>query len=359
MTDRCSPRLGGMVTLRDISRDVGLSVTQVSRALGGHADVNRDTRDRVQQAAKRMGYRPNAIARGLKTGRSGIVAMIVAGSRDPEANAHLFEIVMGMSAEISALGLQFVLHVAQPGQDAARLHADLYRSGGIDGFVLIGPAPDDPRIATLTALGAPFIVHGRDPAQPHAHVDIDNYRVGRLMADHLLDLGHRRIAFLNGPETEFFAIRRRRGVEDACAARGLPADPALLLTTTMIEPHGRRLTLDLLGAAAPPTAIIAGNTMLARGIFQAAKDRGLRIPDDLSVLAHDDGLELFALDSFAPRLGGTVAHLKTAWVTLSQDLQQVIAAQNGPFHSRLLDLAFDRGLSTRAIPVDMQSGSGT
>ena len=348
-----------MVTLRDISRDVGLSVTQVSRALGGHADVNRDTRDRVQQAAKRLGYRPNAIARGLKTGRSGIVAMIVAGSRDPEANAHLFEIVMGLSAEISALGQQFVLHVGQPGQDTAKLHADLYRSGGIDGFVLIGPAPDDPRIATLTALGAPFIVHGRDPAQPHAFVDIDNYAVGRRMADHLLDLGHRRIAFLNGPETEFFAIQRRRGVEDAHADRGLTADPALMRSTTMIEPHGRALTLDLLASDAPPTAIIAGNTMLARGVWLAAEARGLRIPDDLSVLAHDDGLELFGADSFSPVLGGTVAHLRQAWITLSQDLQDVIAAQNGPFHSRILDLAFQDGLSSRAIPVDTQGRSGT
>ena len=347
-----------MVTLRDISRDVGLSVTQVSRALGGHADVNPDTRNRVQQAAKRMGYRPNAIARGLKTGRSGIVAMIVAGSRDPEANAHLFEIVMGLSAEISALGQQFVLHVGQPGQDTAKLHADLYRSGGIDGFVLIGPAPADRRIAVLTDLGAPFIVHGRDPSQPHAFVDIDNYAVGRRMADHLLDLGHRRIALLNGPESEFFAIQRRRGVEEAFAARGLTADPALLLSTTMIEPHGHRLTLDLLDGPRPPTAIIAGNTMLARGIWQAAADRGLRIPDDLSVLAHDDGLELFATQTFAPHLGGTVAHLTSAWVTLSRDLQQVIAAQDDPFHSRILDLAFKEGGSARAIPVDTDAVTG-
>lgn len=348
-----------MVTLRDISRDVGLSVTQVSRALGGHADVNSDTRDRVQQAATRLGYRPNAIARGLKTGRSGIVAMIVAGSRDPELNAHLFEIVMGLSAEISALGQQFVLHVGQPGQDTAKLHADLYRSGGIDGFVLIGPAPADPRIATLLELGAPFIVHGRDPAQPHAFVDIDNYAVGRCMADDLLDRGHRRIAFLNGPETEFFAIQRRRGVEEAFAARGLTADPTLLLSTPMIEPHGHRLTRDLLNRTAPPTAIIAGNTMLARGVWQAAAACGLTIPDDLSVLAHDDGLELYATDTFWPDLGGTVAHLCTAWVTLSQDLQQVIALHNDPFHSRVLDLTFKPGGAVRAIPVDTQSVSGT
>ncbi len=338
-----------MVTLKDISREVGLSVTQVSRALGGHADVNRDTRDKVQRMATRLGYRPNAIARSLKTGRSGIIAMIVAGSRDPQANAHLFEIVMGLSAEISALGLQFVLHVGQTGADTTQLHADLYRSGGIDGFVLIGPAPDDPRIACLLRLGAPFIVHGRDPAQSHAFVDIDNFAVGETMADHLLHLGHRDIAFLNGPESEFFALERRRGVAAAFAKHGVTPDPALTLSIPMTEPNGRTNTLRLLDAARPPTAIIAGNTMLARGVYQATESRGLNVPRDLSILAHDDGLELFASESFDPPLGGTVAHLTTAWVTLSADLKQIIAGQDDPFHTRVLDLTFTKGLSACAI----------
>ncbi len=347
-----------MVTLKDISRDVGLSVTQVSRALGGHTDVNPGTRDRIQQAATRLGYRPNAIARGLKTGRSGIVAMIMAGSRDPDLNAHLFEIVMGLSAEISALGLQFVLHVGQPGQDTAKLHADLYRSGGIDGFVLIGPKRNDPRIACLTKLGAPFIVHGRDPSQPHATVDIENFEVGRLLADRLLTLGHRRIAFLNGPEAEYFAVQRRRGVMAAHADHGVTCEPDLMKSLTMIEPHGRRVAAELLAMDSPPTAIIAGNTMLARGVYHAAADRGLSIPDDLSVLAHDDGLELFALSSFAPCLGGTVAYLATAWVTLARDLLQIIDGQNGPSHSRILDLTFAKGGSARAISVDRNDHLG-
>lgn len=337
-----------MVTLKDISRDVGLSVTQVSRALGGHTDVNTDTRARVQRAAQRLGYRPNAIARGLKTGRSGMLAMIVAGSRDPQSNAHLFEIVMGLSAEISRLGLQFVLHVAQPGQDTASLHEEMFRSGSIDGFVVIGPIRNDPRIARLSALNAHFIVHGRDPAQPHLSVDIENFEVGRRMADHLLAQGHRRIAFLNGPEAEFFAVQRRAGVAAAFAAHGLTPDPDLMLSVTMIEPYGHAKALSLLRQDVPPTAIIAGNTMLARGVYQAAEELGLSIPGDLSVLAHDDGLELYDVTSFQPPLGGTSAHLTDAWVTVAATLKQVIDGDNDPSHSRILDLAFYPGESTCA-----------
>jgi LacI family transcriptional regulator len=341
-----------MVTLKDISRDVGLSITQVSRALGGHTDVNAATRERVQLAATRLGYRPNAIARSLKTGRSGIVAMIVAGSRDPDSNAHLFEIVMGLSAEISALGLQFVLHVGQPGADVVKLHTELYRSGGIDGFVIIGPSPADQRIKCLTDLGAPFIVHGRDPEQPHPFVDIDNFDVGRTMADHLLSLGHRRIAFLNGPLSEFFAIQRQRGVDAAFAAHGLSVDPALIRSITMIEPQGRSAARDLLQLDSPPTAIIAGNTMIARGVYHAAADAGVSIPGDLSVLAHDDGLELFPAAGFEPPLGGTSAHLSAAWISLSADLKQIIAASKTPMHNRILDLTFDKGSATQSILVD-------
>lgn len=335
-----------MVTLKDISRDVGLSVTQVSRALGGHADVNTDTRARVQRAAQRLGYRPNAIARGLKTGRSGILAMIVAGSRDPQSNAHLFEIVMGLSAEISRIGLQFVLHVAQPGQDTANLHEELFRSGSIDGFVLIGPVRNDPRIARLAALNAHFIVHGRDPAQSHLSVDIENFEVGRRMADYLLSQGHRRIALLNGPEAEYFAVLRRAGVAAAFAAHGLTPDPDMMLSGTMIEQRGHALALSLLQQDAPPTAMIAGNTMLARGIYQAAGELDLSIPGDLSVLAHDDGLELFDVASFKPVLGGTTAHLTAAWGMIAATLKQVIDGTDGPSLSRVLDLGFDPAQST-------------
>lgn len=297
-------------------------------------------------------YRPNSIARGLKTGRFGIVAMIVAGSRDPESNAHLFEIVMGLSAEISALGLPFVLHVGQPGEDVSKQHTDLYRSGGIDGFVLIGPTRGDARIACLTQLGAPFIVHGRHPEQTHPYVDIDNFEVGRLVADHLLSQGHRRIAFLNGPETEYFAIQRRRGVEAAFAAHGLTADPTLLQSMTMIEPHGRRAASALLQQTDRPSAIIAGNTMIARGVYQAAAQAGLRIPDDLSVLAHDDGLELFPVGGFDPPLGGTVAYLAAAWMSLAQDLDRIVSARKAPFQNRILDLTFNKASSVHAILVD-------
>ncbi|WP_394154911.1 LacI family DNA-binding transcriptional regulator [Loktanella salsilacus] len=338
-----------MVTLKDISRDVGLSITQVSRALGGHADVSADTRERVRLAAARLGYRPNAVARSLKTGRSGIVAMIVAGSRDPDFNAHLFEIVMGLSAEISALGLQFVLHVAQPGDDVVKLHTDLYRSGGIDGFVIIGPSPADPRIRCLTDLGAPFIVHGRDPEQAHPFVDIDNFEVGRRMAEHLLSLGHHRIAFLNGPLGEYFAIQRQRGVEAAFAAFDHQVDPALMRSIPMIEPQGRAAARDMLDRPDPPTAIIACNTMIARGVYRAAADTGVRIPHDLSVLAHDDGLELFPADGFLPPLGGTSAHLGAAWRSLSADLKQIITATEMPMHNRILDLTFDKGSATQPI----------
>ncbi|MBS1300889.1 LacI family DNA-binding transcriptional regulator [Loktanella sp. SALINAS62] len=337
-----------MVTLKDISRDLGLSVTQVSRALGGHADVNAQTRKRVRAAADRLGYRPNAVARGLKTGRSGIVAMVVSGTRTPEASAHLLEIVMGLSAEFSRIGLRFVLHVAQPDEDTVRLHEDLFLAGGIDGFIVISPQKSDPRIAALTRMGAAFVVHGRDPDQAHVHVDIDNFEVGRRMTDHLLRLGHRRIAFLTAGDNTFFSRERVRGLKRAYADHGLDAGMARVVGLPMIAPEGQRAASTLLSSKQRPTAIIAGNTLLARGVYRAAAMHGLQIPCDLSVLAHDDDLELFATDTFDPPIGGTFAPLSQAWVSVADTLQTMIEPEKEGLKHRILPLGFQIGGSAKS-----------
>ncbi|KQI69284.1 hypothetical protein AN189_06950 [Loktanella sp. 3ANDIMAR09] len=338
-----------MVTLKDISRDLGLSVTQVSRALGDHTDVNPQTKQRVRAAADRLGYRPNAVARGLKTGRSGIVAMVVSGTRSPEVSAHLLEIVMGLSAEFSRIGLRFVLHVAQPDEDTAQLHEDLFLAGGIDGFIVISPLRHDPRIKALRRLGAAFVVHGRDPDQRHVHVDIDNHGVGYRLADHLLARGHRRIAFLTAGDHTFFSQERVRGLRQAYADRGLDCAAAQVIGMPMIAPEGYRATRDLLSQTQPPTAIIAGNTMLARGVYAAAAECNVAIPGELSVITHDDGLDLFGTDTFDPPLGGTISPLSDAWVSVARTLQNMIAAQNDGLMECILPLGFREGGSVQSV----------
>lgn len=339
----------GMVTLKDVSRDVGVSITQVSRALAGYPDVNAETRERIVEAAQRLGYRPNALARGLKTGRSGIIAMVVPGGWAAEESTILFEIVMGLSAEISGLGLRFVLHVAGPEEDVVGVHEDLVRSGGIDGFVMIQPVRNDRRIAKLSKLKVPFVVHGQDPRKSHPYVDIDNFEVGRRMTEHLVSAGHSRILFLNGPKDAEFVKARTEGYRTGLEAAGLSFDASMVEYGPMIEARGEAVTRKALRRPDRPTAIIAGNMMIARGIYRAAGAMGFAIPADLSVLGHDDGIQNFAPDSFSPALGGTSAPLRNAWRALAESLKAQVEKGLEANSPEILEVEFEPNKSVSKI----------
>ena len=320
-----------MANLKDLARRLNLSVTQVSRALNDHDDVSRTTKDRVRAAAAEIGYRPNLAARKLRSGRSGIVAMIVPGRSETVEIELLMETVMGLSAEFSRRGMQFVLHVLSPGEDAAEAHGRLIHGGSIDGLILTDPLLDDPRIAVLEASGTPFVVHGRDrPDAAYSFVDIDHRRIGRELAAALCARGCRRIALVDGPPDRPYSLRRRAGAQEALAAVGLSLDPALVCDGPMTMERGR-LAAGRLGAAGIDGAF-AGNMMLAAGL----RDGLAAIP----IAAHDDGLPRFGPQRIAPPLILTRAPLVDAWRPLGEGLT---AALLGRVTQTMLDLQVPPG----------------
>jgi len=300
-------------TLKDVARHVGLSVTQVSRALNDHADVSAETKTRVRQGALEIGYRPNLAARTLKSGRSGSVAMIVPGRSETVEVELLMESVMGLSAEFSRRGLRFLLHVLGPGDDPVAALETLVHGGGIDGFVLTDPVLNDPRVASLTASGTPFVLHGRDRADAaYPFVDIDNRAVGHALASTLTTRGARGIALVGGPEDRPYTLFRREGIDAALATAGarLVAD----LPGPMTEARGRAA-----GGSLPPDGIdgvIAGNMMLAAGLRAALPDIPLAV--------HDDRLIAFDPARLSGPLMRTEAPLDAAWAPLCDALVQAI-----------------------------------
>lgn len=338
-----------MVTLKDISKDTGVSVTQVSRALGGHTDVNAETRTKVEAAAVRLGYRPNTFARSLRTGRSGIVAMVVDGSISSTEHELTLEAVMGISAQISKQDMKFVLHVTQPSEDPTEVHEQLFSGGAIDGFIITNPTVDDPRIGRLMEQGIPHVVHGRDPTRDHPHVDIDNTRAIKEMTAYLLARGHRQIAFLNGPQERVFAKSRATGFRLAFEQAGFSTEHLQLSHGVMTVDRGLTATKSLMEGPHRPTAIIAGNTMLARGVYRAAAELGLHIPDDLSVLAHDDGLSAYPVSGFSPQVSGTRSFMTDAWAMLADLLQTAIDDGPSAVKSRKLHATFIENGSVRDL----------
>jgi LacI family transcriptional regulator len=310
-----------MTTLKDLSKALGLSVTQVSRALNGHSDVNETTRERVMSVAKSLNYHPNLSARRLATGRSGIVGLVIPASHS-HAGDHLFvQQIRGLSERFSQSDIRFILHMAGPNEDGLAAYRRLIDSASLDGFVLTDALDDDPRIDFLQKRGVPFVMHGRTKsAESFPYFDIDNFAVGYQLTRHLIDMGHRRIALLNGLTGRAYCSERERGYRQALNESGIDFDPSLHRNGPMEQEFGLIETITLMKSRLPPTAFISGNTWIAKGIYDALNALGARIPTDVSVVSHDDDLPLIATDQFSPPMTVTQSPLHNSWTPLAEIL---------------------------------------
>jgi LacI family transcriptional regulator len=317
-----------MATLRDISRELGLSVTQVSRALNGHSDVSEETRARVTALAKALKYQPNLTARKLVMGKSGIVGLVLPEVPRAPEDSLFVQIVGGLSRHFSGRQMQFVLHVASPGDDIIDVYRRLIDSGSLDGFVVLEPRLDDARIAFLRERGVPFVVHGRHEAEPdYPFFDIDNEGVARELTRYLTARGHRRILFLNGVAGRGYAEDRQRGFAGALAEAGIDPAEALHVNGEMTEGHG--LVSAVKHAAGPggPTAVICNSTRIAKGVYAGLAALGRRVPQDVSVVAHDDALPGLRPEHFDPALTCTHSPLELSWQPLAEILAGAVDGQ--------------------------------
>lgn len=318
-----------MATLKDIARLLDLSITQVSRALNDHSDVSEETRLRVKDAARAMNYHPNASARKLVSGRSGMVGLVVPHHRDIGQDGIFLEVVAGLSAQFSGRGMQFVLHIMAEQEPAIPVYQKLIGKAMLDGFVLIDPEDHDPRIDFLNKSGIAFVVHGRTAkAMEYPHFDIENEQLAYDLTMHVTARGHRRVAFLNGMAGRSYVTRRAQGYRDALRDGGAEDLPHLHLNGEMDEANGLTATIRLFSGDAPrPTAIVCGNVRLARGAYQALSALRLSVPGDVSVVAHDDELPALRASAFFPALTVTKAPLRDSWEPLADCLAGAIAGK--------------------------------
>jgi LacI family transcriptional regulator len=273
-----------------IAAELGLSPATVSRALNGFPEVNAGTRARVTEAASRLKYRPNQVAQKLVTGRSGMIGMVLRSAANAAMDPSFFQVMTGLSQRLADHDMDLVFH-AVPGGDEVAPYRRLVAKNLLDGFILNAPTQDDPRIAFLQSEGIPFVVHGRSEEAPgYAFYDIDNQGLAVDSTRLLLDLGHRRIALLNGPRGFAYAEARRRGFLLAMAERGAPVPGRFILQDQPTDDYGYRAALGCLADAEPPTAFVASNAFVAAGVLAAAADRGLSVPGDVSVIGHDDAV---------------------------------------------------------------------
>ncbi|WP_319410572.1 LacI family DNA-binding transcriptional regulator [uncultured Cohaesibacter sp.] len=280
------------MNLKELSNKLNLSQTTVSRALNGYPEVGEKTRARVIEAARKYNYHPSYSAKRLAMGKSHAVAHVVPQSpKHSMINPHFSDFIAGAGSTYARFGFEMLISVV-PHDEQEKCYRELARSKRVDGVIVHGPYKEDTRIELLQSLEMPFVVHGRTETDysGYSWLDVNNRSSFKRATNFLLDLGHERIALLNGVEEMDFAYRRRLGYEAALSQHGIEVDPELIFSSDMIEPYGYDVTKSLLKMEHAPTALVTSSVLTALGVVRAAQECGLQIGKDLSVITFDDEL---------------------------------------------------------------------
>ena len=336
------------MNLKQLAQTLGLSPTTVSRALNGYPEVAESTRTRVEAAARQHDYRPNTRARGLAMGRSQMIGHVIPVSTRHEMMNPIFsDFIAGAGEAYARAGYDMTLSLV-PDDAEASTYRTLASRQSVDGIVIHGPRADEHRIRLLHELNLPFVVHGRASEEESAYswVDVNNRRAFGRATQLLLDLGHRRIALINGLEVMDFAMRRRQGFETALAERGLTPDPALMRSDEMTEHYGHDSAMALLSLDDPPTAFLVSSLISAIGVRRAIEERGLKLGRDVSVITHDDDLSYLGNGKDVPIFTATRSSVREAGRIAADLLLDLIADPDRTPRHRLLEAELTIGGST-------------
>ena len=315
-----------MTTLRDLAKHLGLSPATVSRALNGFPEVRETTRQRVLEASRRLDYRANTSARRLATGKSGMAGIIFRSARNLLVDPHFVDFLAGLGSGLAAAEMDLIIHTATQGALLAH-YRRFVASGSIDGLIISGPEIGDERIAMLQQAQFPFVVHGRtDSDVSYAFFDIDNVTALAGATTLLADLGHRRIALLNGPAGLAFVAQREAGFRSVLEARGIVVPERFVSREEMSEERAHARAAALLGSSEglAPTAFLCSSTLQALGVIRAAAAVGLQVGRDVSIIAHDDVLPHLRSEHFTPALTVTRSPIREAGAMLAEMLVQLI-----------------------------------
>ena len=276
-----------MPTIAQVADQAGVGVATVSRVLNCSPAVREETRRRVLDAIAELGYVPNATARALSTGRTRAIGVVAPFFTRPSVTQRL----RGISRALACGGYQLVLFGVEQRRERDEYFRALADGGGLDGVLSVSLCPEREELERFAAAGVPVVlVDHPHPSVPAVHTD--DHAGGQLATEHLLALGHSRIAFLGDQEDgdlgSTASARRRAGYEGALTAAGLEVDPELV----RLGPHEREaaaaITRELLDSRAPPTALFAASDTQALAALEAAREHGAGVPGDLSVVGYDD-----------------------------------------------------------------------
>lgn len=279
------------LTIIEIAKQSGVSRSTVSRVINDDPNVNAVTRQRVRSVMQKLNFYPNAAARGLAAGKTRILGLVI-----PMGVAALFsdpyfpQVIQGISTACNQHDYSTMLWLAEPEYERRTIQ-QIVTAGMIDGVIVASALTDDAVIEAVRSRHIPFVLIGRHPIHSDiTYVDVDNRMSARDAVLHMLRLGYKRVATIAGPLNMIGGMDRLSGYKDALKARGMIADPHLIVEGDFTEESGYRAMQQLLGVpqADLPDAVFVASDTMALGAMRALREAGKKIPDDIALVGYDD-----------------------------------------------------------------------
>ena len=292
------------VTIQDVAKNAGVSVSTVSRVLNGKVDVASDTQDRILSVIENLGFTTNLAARSMRSYKKNLVGLIMPDIAYPFA----IEVMKGVNRAIAESEFDLLVYTTGDVRKSGRAfheqkYVSLLTNSISDGVIIVAPVAGefniDAPIVSIDPLAS-------NPNYPAVHAT--NYQGAMDAMRYLLGLGHKRIGFISGRAELESSNRRLKGYRESLEKAGIPIDEKLIASGDYTTETGISGARQLLALDQPPTAIFASNDQMAMGVFQVAEEMGLRIPDDLSVVGFDNITEskymgLTTVDQFISEMG--------------------------------------------------------
>jgi LacI family transcriptional regulator len=315
------------VRIQDVSKAAGISVTTVSRVLNGKDDVAPETVQRVQKVIKELGYVSSLAARGMRSRRINVIGLIIPDVSSP----YCIEVLRGVNQAIARMDYDLLIYttgdIRKYGvKDQERRYVKLLNGSITDGVIVVTPA------ATNFSTDAPLVVIDPNNESPDSPAIIGTNRAGALAAmTYLTGLGHRRIGHISGRLELVSACDRLEGYKDGLAAAGIPLVEDLIQIGDYTTENAEECTRVFLRMKDPPTAIFAANDMSAMGVYHVARQAGVRIPQDLSVVGFDNLREsafltppLTTVDQFITEMGAMATDIIVKMVNGDEQEKKLI-----------------------------------
>ncbi|MDI3517619.1 MAG: hypothetical protein PWP09_1685 [Thermotogota bacterium] len=278
----------GRIRIKDIAREAGVSTATVSRVLNNSNKVTHLTRKKVWEAIEKLGYAPNHVARSLRVKRVYSIGLIVPHDIDYLFSFPYFNLFMHhLAMEAKERGYH-IIFTTSDGDESVRLHREFAMRKMVDGLVILDVSDNDPRIDVLDEIGFPFVVIGRpEHNRRYLWVDTENEKGAYRAVEYLVQLGHKRIHFVNGPTDLAVSRQRFEGYLKALHRFGLDYKPSLVHNGEFTEKSGYEVTKKILASNKVEAIFYASDTM-AIGGMRALKEKGFNPGKDVSVIGFDD-----------------------------------------------------------------------